>query len=90
MGADADTADLDMFQSAGAQSPGEYLVEVFLNDRNQGQRTLTFNRRETQTDQVRSRDNTGLSVCLTKEMMASLGVKIALFPELKSLGKKYA
>ncbi|WP_163387229.1 fimbria/pilus outer membrane usher protein [Enterobacter ludwigii] len=88
MGADADTADLDMFQSAGAQSPGEYLVEVFLNDRNQGQRTLTFNRRETQTDQVRSRDNTGLSVCLTKEMMASLGVKIALFPELKSLGEE--
>ncbi|MBA7843251.1 fimbria/pilus outer membrane usher protein [Klebsiella sp. RHBSTW-00484] len=88
MGADAEAAAaLHIFQSAGAQRPGEYLVEVFLNDRTQGQRTLTFTPREIPTQGYRSRDNTGLSACLTRELMASLGVKIDLFPALASLAE---
>lgn len=85
-GADADaTADLNIFQTYGSQRPGDYLVEVFLNDRSQGQQTLTFKKREEQTEQQRSKDNTGLSVCLTRNILASLGVKVTLFPKLNSL-----
>ncbi|WP_431648325.1 FimD/PapC N-terminal domain-containing protein [Enterobacter hormaechei] len=88
LGADADAAaDLNIFQASGSQRPGEYLVEVFLNDRSLGQQTLTFKKREEQTEQQRSRDNTGLSVCLTREMLASLGVKVALFTKIASLGE---
>ena len=86
LGADADAAaDLNIFQAYGSQRPGEYLVEVFLNDRSQGQQTLTFKKRKEQTEQQGIKDNTGLSVCLTREMLASFGVKIALFPKLNTL-----
>ena len=80
---DSDSAaDLHIFQSAGAQQPGEYLVEVFVNDRTQGQKTLTFNTRK---QGLGSKDNTGLIVCLTRTMMSSMGVKIDLYPELMTL-----
>lgn len=77
-------ADLAIFQSTGAQLPGEYQVEVFLNNKAQGQKTLTFNAREKEQD---SDDNTGLKVCLTRKIMASFGIKMDLNPALMNLGE---
>ncbi|EBY6849592.1 fimbrial protein FimD [Salmonella enterica subsp. enterica] len=78
-------ADLQHFQSVGMQRPGEYLVEVFLNESSTGQRSLQFNARKAKEGEQKALDNTGLSVCMTKEMMVSMGIKTSLFPELMAL-----
>ena len=77
------SANLYIFQSAGAQRPGEYLVEIFVNDRAMGQKTLTF---ITRKQGENSKDNSGLMVCLTRTMMAFIGVKMERYPALTALG----
>lgn len=75
-------ADLHFFQTMGSQRPGEYLVELFVNDRAMGQQTLKFNTRKQSRS---SMDATGLIVCLTRTKMTSLGVKTDIYPELIAL-----
>lgn len=70
-------ADMYIFQSVGAQRPGNYLVDVFLNDRAKGQMMLKFILHE---DGQSSNDNTGLMVCLTSKMMTTMGIKTDRYP----------
>lgn len=87
VGSDEQAASvLQHFQSSGAQRPGEYLVEVFVNESSTGQRSLMFNARDKQAGDPKAPDNTGLAVCMTKEMMVSMGIKTELFPDIMALG----
>lgn len=71
-------ADLSRFQS-GNQAPGNYRVDVWVNDVFLFTRDVTFN-----AAKDGSRDDTGLTPCLTIKTLQKMGVNIAFKPQLAS------
>ncbi|WP_392564012.1 fimbria/pilus outer membrane usher protein [Orbus wheelerorum] len=71
----ADLQSLDPFSTSGAQLPGEYNVNVIVNDRTIGVIKLDF---------VRN-DEGQLEPVLTKQMLTEWGVKTNVIPSLKEL-----
>ncbi len=74
-------ADLSRFSTGGAQLPGAYPVDIYLNGESIDSRTLRFDEVE-KTSQPGVHDRTGLMACLTKETLADIGVNINAFAEL--------
>jgi outer membrane usher protein len=74
-------ADLSRFEHEGNQLPGAYQTDIYLNDVYVSSRTLSFKAQEGEKDPS-IHDNTGLKACLTKKVLAQLGVKISAFPKL--------
>ncbi|MGL5968517.1 MAG: fimbrial biogenesis usher protein [Kluyvera sp.] len=71
-------ADLSTF-SRNVQAPGVYRVDVYLNDALQSSQDLQFN---AATPAKASDDKSGLSACLTTEMLQKMGVNVAGQPAL--------
>jgi P pilus assembly protein, porin PapC len=65
------TLDLSAFENGG-QLPGDYPVDIYLNEERVDSKTVTF---------VQSADK-GLQPCLSIEMLTQYGVKVELFPAL--------
>lgn len=76
-------ADLSRFSSDGAQLPGEYLVDIYLNGHNEATRMMRFvSLSDNSVSAPYVHDNTGLMACLTAGDLSAMGVKVSAFPEL--------
>lgn len=76
-------ADLSHFSADGSQMPGNYQVDVFLNNEPAGIRNIAFSTRKPAADgKPHAHDNTGLEACLSAKMLQALGVKTSLYPAL--------
>ncbi|MBU9847083.1 fimbrial biogenesis usher protein [Rahnella sp. FRB 231] len=70
-------ADLSRFEG-GAQAPGIYRVDVYLNDRFQSRKDIRFLTSDTPAD------DTGLTPCLTPGMLTKMRVNLENLPALKA------
>ncbi len=83
-------ADLTRFEQPGAQLPGVYQVDIFLNGNQASTRKMRFVSLPT-ADVLQHfspplpHDNTGLMACLTKADLELLKVNTPLFPALEAL-----
>lgn len=79
-------ADLSRFEQGKGQAPGIYHVEIYLNNEYVELRDITFNARPAPPTDAKAAgsetDDTGLDPCLTRPLLASLGVNIQAFPEI--------
>lgn len=78
-------ADLSRFEKSGAQLPGNYQVDIYVNEKLITARNLNFsvaeNGRQPQGGKEDSdiRDNTGLTACLTVSDLKKFGVNVSAF-----------
>lgn len=82
-----DVADLSHFeQGGGAQPPGNYSVELFINGNSQGNRELRFSPRsaEAAANNLEVHDSTGLVACLTRKDLIAMGVNADAYPALRN------
>lgn len=75
-------ADLSRFSSKGAQLPGTYFVDVYLNRNSIASRNIRFVSADDEKPENNLRDSTGLMPCLTTKDLVEMGVKTTAFPEL--------
>lgn len=90
-------ADLSRFEKEGAQLPGNYQVDIYINGKLSTGRNLRFvdaaSRSEAQTDNspvTRTntsdiRDSTGLMACLTRQDLEDFGVNLSPYPGINAL-----
>lgn len=86
-------ADLSRFGKEGAQLPGNYQVDIYINNKQVTSRNLQFNdagiytRALVPSGQESSdiRDNTGLMACITRQDLSEMGVNLKLFPDLEAV-----
>ena len=83
-------ADLSRFERDGAQLPGSYLVDIYINGQQVVSRDLRFIdvEEEEKTSGERGsniRDNTGLMACLTRLDLDDLGVNVTAFQALNNV-----
>lgn len=89
-GKDETVADLSRFEQPGAQLPGIYQVDIFLNGIQRFTRKMRFAALPARTvlpplALAASHDNTGLTACLTKADLETLEVNTVLFPKITAL-----
>lgn len=81
-------ADLQRFEKEGAQLPGTYRTEVYVNDRLLVGRDIRFidasNIESSHGNIGEIRDNTGLMACLSVDELEELGVNVLMFPDMRS------
>ncbi|MBS1204905.1 MAG: fimbrial biosis outer rane usher protein [Proteobacteria bacterium] len=93
-------ADLSRFEKEGAQLPGYYYVDIYINDKLTLSRNLQFivasdadNNNSHSNDNGHAdaataasdiHDNTGLMACLTRQNLEDFGVNLSLFPQLSA------
>lgn len=76
-------ADLSHFQGGGNQLPGEYSVDIYLNQEFVNTKTLNFVIRDNNEQTVATdSDSTGLMACLTRTDLLHMGIKVNDFPAL--------
>ncbi|WP_410516546.1 fimbrial biogenesis usher protein (plasmid) [Pantoea allii] len=76
-------ADLSHFSAEGGQMPGNYQVDVYLNNEPAGVKNIAFSARSAAgKPNNNERDHTGLTPCLSAKYLKELGVKTALYPAL--------
>lgn len=75
-------ADLSRFEKAGAQLPGTYQVDIFVNGTLVTTRDLQFIDATEPENKNRSdiRDKTGIMACLTREELDNFGINTRGFP----------
>lgn len=76
-------ADLSRFEKEGAQLPGYYQVDIYVNGSQATSRNLRFMGApapDVEKNVAEVRDSTGLIACLTRQDLAALGVNMKLFP----------
>lgn len=86
-------ADLSRFGKEGAQLPGNYQVDIFVNNKQVTSRNLRFidagvntGTPETNSGEVSDvRDSTGLMACLTRNDLVDIGVNLKPFPALETV-----
>jgi outer membrane usher protein len=69
-------ADLSVFEAGNSQAPGEYQVDLLLNNQAIDSRVIEFVQRNDKTGK------TSLEPCLSSDDLASIGVNIAAFDTL--------
>ncbi|MFP1928055.1 fimbrial biogenesis usher protein [Lonsdalea quercina] len=92
-------ADLSRFGKEGAQLPGNYQVDIYVNNKQVTSRNLRFTDAPGhgndptgpagagQHNASDIRDNTGLMACLTRQDLEDLGVNLTSLPDLKAVKK---
>jgi outer membrane usher protein len=76
-------ADLSRFETAGAQLPGNYQVDIFLNGKEVASRYVQFiGATDMENNSSAIRDNTGLMACLTRSDLAGMGINVKAFHAL--------
>lgn len=78
-------ADLSRFEG-NSQAPGVYRVDVYLNGAFLATRDIAFHAVKSPTATQASGDDTGLSACLTPDMLSEMKVNIEAFPTLLKPG----
>jgi outer membrane usher protein len=86
-------ADLSRFGKEGAQLPGNYQVDIYVNNKQITSRDLRFIDADINADARAAggrdasdiRDSTGLMACLTRQDLSGLGVNLTPFPDLKAI-----
>ena len=73
MGGDQPQADLSLFAFGNQVMPGQYLVDVYLNQNGMGKREIRFDAKEGKRDAV---------ACLTRGLLDELGVNVEAFPAI--------
>lgn len=73
-------ADVMRLQNPGAQLPGNYQVDIYVNGKPAGSRELNFTEMSPINDKKEVRDNTGLMACLTRNDLEELGVNVSGIP----------
>ncbi len=85
-------ADLSRFEKAGAQLPGNYQVDVYVNGKYATSRNLRFIDAASDADEASGaaeiRDKTGLMACLTRQDLADAGVNLTRFPDLATVNEE--
>lgn len=83
-------ADLSRFEHEGAQLPGNYQVDIYLNGSFISVRELRFvdSGDNTGNSERYIHDRTGLMPCLTSGDLSALGVKMDKFPALLALARE--
>ena len=76
-GPQRDVSSLAAFEEHGKQLPGDYQVDILVNDRQVDSRMLTF---------TAGADGQGLQPCLSLADLAHYGVRVAQFPALGAPG----
>lgn len=69
-------ADLTRLQKEGAQLPGNYQVDIYINGTQNVSRSVLFKDAPAGTDKNEVHDSTGLMACLTRDDLDELGVDI--------------
>lgn len=85
-------ADLSRFEDGGAQAPGKYRVDIYVNNEFHTTKDLFFkgdDAKKNDTEKLVSakNDDTGLSACFTLSDLESFGVNVKAFAALQSLKK---
>lgn len=84
-------ADLSHFQLQGRQLPGQYSVDVYINQKSVGNKTLLFKTAESVAGlpAIRKpvRDDTGLQACLSAKELREYGINMSLYPEQMAQGE---
>lgn len=84
-------ADLSRFQSqaGGRQPEGEYLVDIYLNQKLVATKKMLFSSADEAEVKIRDdvRDKTGLTACLTRKELNEAGVKVSLYPALMAMNE---
>lgn len=79
-------ADLSRFESGGAQLPGNYAVDVYLNGRSVASRSLRFiPLTDADTGAKGVHDGTGLMACLSRKDLSEMGVNTSALPARDAL-----
>ncbi|MBF7979192.1 MULTISPECIES: fimbrial biogenesis usher protein [Rahnella] len=83
-------ADLQRFEKEGAQLPGSYRVDVYINNVLSASRDIVFVDKSGINEESAVladaiRDETGLMACLTMEELESSGVNVSLFPDMREV-----
>ncbi|WP_323169257.1 fimbrial biogenesis usher protein [Pantoea agglomerans] len=86
-------ADLSRFGKEGAQLPGNYQVDIYINNKQVTSRNLQFIDAGIHVgaaepggrDSSDIRDSTGLMACLTRQDLSELGVNLKPFPDLEAV-----
>ncbi len=73
-------ADVIRLQNPGAQLPGQYQVDMFVNGKPAGSREVSFTVVPAGTGKKEVQDNTGLMACLTRDDLVDLGVNVSAIP----------
>lgn len=73
-------ADVIRLQNPGAQLPGQYQVDLFVNGRQAGSREVSFTAVPADIGKREVQDNTGLMACLSRDDLAGLGVNVSAIP----------
>ena len=69
-------ADLSRFEKGEGQAPGNYRVEIYLNDEYMSTQNLSFGARHRASEGEAQLDDSGLSACITREHLERVGVKV--------------
>lgn len=84
-------ADLSRFhnQVGGRQPAGEYLVDIYLNQKLITAKKINFSSADVAEINLRDdvRDKTGLTACLTRKELHDAGVKVSLYPALMAMNE---
>lgn len=83
-------ADLQRFEKEGAQLPGSYRVDIYINNNFSKRQDVVFvdKNQFTETSGMLDdaiKDNTGLKACFTIEMLEELSINISQFLDTKSV-----
>ncbi|MFP7609908.1 fimbrial biogenesis usher protein [Serratia quinivorans] len=86
-------ADLSRFEKVGAQLPGNYQVDIYVNGKQTASRNLRFidaasDDEATAEDPADIKDGTGLMACLTRKDLEYIGVNTRLFPALSAIADR--
>lgn len=80
-------ADLSRFESAHAQAPGSYSVDIYLNGTFLRANTVRFDALTGDDHKEDIHDGTGLMACLTRRDLSDMGVNVQAFTGLAALSE---
>ncbi|MEX9906219.1 FimD/PapC N-terminal domain-containing protein [Providencia rettgeri] len=67
------------------QLPGEYLVDIYVNEQSVAKQNIKFSTRENKASY--SSDSVALEPCISYEQLQAYGVRVEAFPQLAQYGK---
>ena len=76
-------ADLSRYEKTDGQAPGQYRVDIYVNDNAAGTQNVTFDTAPKGSQALSTGDDTGLLPCFTAGKLTALGINLKAFPAMK-------